>query len=330
MHVINILLLSIVSCIFLLTTYADGQKNKASGFTLNEKVQQLTDWNSKKAILRLNGHKFKEYVKNAPRNYSVIVMFTALQPARQCVICRPASEEYNILANSYRYSPIYSNKLFFAMVDFDEASDVFQMLRLNTAPVFMHFPAKSKSKGADTMDIQRVGISAEMISKWVQERTDIKIRVFRPPNYSGTIAVIMLVAFLGGFLYVRRNNLEFLQNKQLWGLLAVLFTFAMISGQMWNHIRSPPFVHKAQNGGISYFHGSSQGQFVFETYVVMILNAAVVLGIILLTESGKQVDHRKGKLMAIVGLIFVAIFFSLLLSAFRAKAHGYPYSFLFK
>lgn len=33
------------------------------------------------------------------------------------------------------------------MVDFDEGSDVFQMLRLNTAPVFMHFPAKGKPKG---------------------------------------------------------------------------------------------------------------------------------------------------------------------------------------
>lgn len=220
----------------------------------------------------MNGHKFKEFVKTAPRNYSMIVMFTALQAARQCVICRPAADEYTVLANSYRYSSSYSNKLFFAMVDFDEGSDVFQSLRLNTAPVFMHFPAKGKAKSGDTMDIQRIGIAAEAIAKWVQERTDVQVRVFRPPNYSGTIAVIMLVSFVGGFLYLKRNNLEFLQNKQLWGLLAVLFTFAMTSGQMWNHIRSPPFVHKGQNGGVSYFHGSSQGQLVFETYIVMVLS----------------------------------------------------------
>jgi oligosaccharyltransferase complex subunit gamma len=144
----------------------------------------------------------------------------------------------------------------------------------------MHFPAKGKTKNGDTMDIQRVGISAEAISKWVQERTDVQIRVFRPPNYSGSVAVIMLVAFVGGFLYLKRNNLEFLQNKQLWGLLALLFCFAMVSGQMWNHIRSPPFVHKAQNGGISYFHGSSQGQLVFETYIVMVLSKFTSLFVI--------------------------------------------------
>lgn len=75
-------------------------------------------------------------------------MFTALAPARQCAICRHAHDEYTILANSFRYSQASSNNIFFAMVDFDEGSDVFQLLRLNTAPVFMHFPAKGKPKGS--------------------------------------------------------------------------------------------------------------------------------------------------------------------------------------
>lgn len=179
------------------------------------------------------------------------------------------------------------------------------------------------------MDIQRVGISAEAIGKWIQEWTDIQIRIFRPPNYSATVAILMLTAFVGGFLYLRRNNLDFLYNKQMWGFLAVIFCFAMVSGQMWNHIRSPPFVHKGHNG-IAYIHGSSQGQLVIETYIVMFLNAMIVTGMILLTESGWQTDARKGKIAAVVGLVLVAVFFSLILSIFRSKAQGYPYSFLFK
>ena len=35
------------------------------------------------------------------------------------------------------------------------------------------------------MDIQRVGFSAEAIAKWIMERTEMNIRVFRPPNYTG-------------------------------------------------------------------------------------------------------------------------------------------------
>lgn len=310
--------------------YAESQTKGRNSQTLAEKVQQLLDMNAKRPVLRFNGNRFRDFVKSAPRNYSVVIMFTAMAPARQCVICRHAHDEYTIVANSYRYSQAYSNKLFFAMVDFDEGSDVFQTLRLNTAPVFIHFPPKGKPKAADTMDIQRVGVSAEVIGKWIQERTDIQIRIFRPPNYSATVAILLLTAFVGGFLYLRRNNLDFLYNKQMWGFLAVMFCFAMVSGQMWNHIRSPPFLHRSQNGGIAYIHGSSQGQLVIETYIVMFLNAMIVAGMILLTESGWQTDPRKGKIAAVVGLVLVAVFFSFILSIFRSKAQGYPYSFLFK
>jgi len=48
-------------------------------------------------------------------------------------------------------------------------------MRLNTAPVYMHFPPKGKPKTADTMDIQRVGFAAEAIAKWITERTDIQV-----------------------------------------------------------------------------------------------------------------------------------------------------------
>lgn len=140
-----------------------------------ERVQHLTEMINKKSVVRFNGNKFRDYVKAAPRNYSVIVMFTAMAPQRQCVVCKHAHDEFTIVANSFRYSQSFSNKLFFGMVDFDEGSEIFQMMRLNTAPVFIHFPPKGKPKNLDTLDIQRVGFSAESIAKWIAERTDIQV-----------------------------------------------------------------------------------------------------------------------------------------------------------
>ena len=55
---------------------------------MDEKVEQLMDWSSKRSVIRLDGNKFRAYVKSPPRNYSVVVMLTALQPQRQCAICR--------------------------------------------------------------------------------------------------------------------------------------------------------------------------------------------------------------------------------------------------
>lgn len=316
--------------VMLLASPSWAQKKKDSS-ALTDKVSQLMDLSAKRPVIKLNGNKFRDFVKSAPRNYSIIVMFTALSASRQCAICKQASDEYHLVANSYRYSQFYSNKLFFAMVDFDEGPDVFQTMKLNTAPVFMHFPAKGKPKKADNMDIQRTGFSSEAIAKWIGERTEMNIRVFRPPNYTGTVALLMLFSLVGGLLYLRRNNLEFLYNKTAWSLIALFFVFAMISGQMWNHIRGPPFVQKTQSGGVSYIHGSSQGQFVLETYFVMVIYGLIVCGMIMLTEAGdSKGDVGKRRILAVVGLALLAFFFSLILSIFRSKAGGYPYSFLIK
>lgn len=48
--------------------------------------------------------------------------------SKNCIFfcSRQANDEYQILTNSFRYSQIYSNKLFFGIVDFDEGSDIFQ------------------------------------------------------------------------------------------------------------------------------------------------------------------------------------------------------------
>uniref|UniRef100_A0A8C4XW57 Tumor suppressor candidate 3 n=1 Tax=Gopherus evgoodei TaxID=1825980 RepID=A0A8C4XW57_9SAUR len=237
---------------------------------LAEKVEQLMEWSSRRSVIRMNGDKFRRFVKAPPRNYSVIVMFTALQPQRQCSV---SNEEYQVLANSWRYSSAFSNKLFFTIVDYDEGAD----LNMNSAPTFMHFPLKA-------------------------DRTDVHIRVFRPPNYSGTIALALLVSLVGGLLYLRRNNLEFIYNKTGWAMAALCVVFAMTSGQMWNHIRGPPYAHKnPQNGQVSYIHGSSQAQFVAESHIILLLNAAITMGMVLLNEAATSkgdVGKRRSKLFS--------------------------------
>ncbi|CAD5122082.1 DgyrCDS10533 [Dimorphilus gyrociliatus] len=245
---------------------------KSKELHLNDRVQSLLDWSNRRPVIRLDGNKFRQYVRQGPRNYSVVLMLTALASERQCSVCRHANDEFLIVANSWRYSQAYSSRIFFAMVDYDEGADVFTSLKLNSAPTFMHFPPKGKSKKGDTMDLNRVGFAAEQIARWVQERTDVHIRVFRPPSYSGTLALALLFSLIGGLLYLKRNSLDFLYNRNSWGIAALSIIFAMISGQMWNHIRGPPFLHSnPQTGQTLFIHSSSQAQFIIETYIVIVL-----------------------------------------------------------
>ena len=125
----------------------------------------------------------------------------------------------------------------------------------------------------------------------------------------------------------------------MWAVCAVFFCFAFVSGQMWNHIRGPPFFHRTKNGPV-YINGGSHGQFVLESYIVAVLNGAVVVGMILMIEAAggvkntevvrSQAEGKRRRFQSVVGLVLVCVFFSLLLSVFRAKTQGYPYSFLFK
>lgn len=305
---------------------------KSNGASLEDRINGLQLMINRRPVFRFKGDDFRLYVRTAPRNYSMILMLTALSTNRGCQFCRQAYDEYEIVANSYRYAYLNAKQLYFAMVDFDEASDIFTTLGINSAPVIIHFPAKGARKKADTMDISRLGFSADAIAKWVQERTDAHIRILRPPNYAGPAAFLLLFILVGGLLYMKRNNLDFLYNRTAWGVAALCIIFAFLSGQMWNHIRGPPFMHRnAQTGQITYISGSSQMQFVVETYIVMFMYVAVTVGFIMLNEAIEiKSDATKKRVLACVGLAIVVAFFSLILSVFRSKYGGYPYSFLFK
>ncbi|RCN34576.1 hypothetical protein ANCCAN_19582 [Ancylostoma caninum] len=103
-------------------------------------------------------------------------------------------------------------------------------------------------------------------------------------------------------------------------------------------------MNNPQTREASFIHGSTQYQLVAETYIVGALYAAITFGFILLNEAASPSTESQEKkksssskpffginnnMLAYIGLGLVVIFFSLLLSIFRSKYRGYPYSFLF-
>ena len=94
---------------------------------------------------------------------------------------------------------------------------------------------------------------------------------------------------------------KFIISSYLFGHVQIIILY-MVSGQMWNHIRGPPIAHKNPHTGevvrihvwtISifrhliqqgYFSGTSQYQFVAETYIMM----ALCILLYLCTEGKEQ------------------------------------------
>lgn len=322
----GVLITLAIVTIFLVQNLSSFKSEKAP--TLAEKVSHLKDMTAKKSVIKLNNFKFKEYVKWTGRNYSMVIMFTALEPHRQCSICGAVNDEFLITAKSFHMTYGLSDKLFFGMIDYDDGSEIFQALQINTAPMVTFIPPKKKImriRDLHQLDMQRVGFSAESIGRWISEETDMEFKIFRPPNYVSTFGLLTLV-FVGSLvMYFKQENFEFLQNRSMWAVVTIFICLAMTSGQMWNHIRGPPFYRRSGNG-INYIHGSSQGQFVSETYIILILNAIFAGCVILIIENGYHNDKSTSKKIAtFVAIIVAALLFSTVLSIFKAKAGGYPY-----
>ena len=308
--------------------------SSVQGGNLDEQVQQLNDLMERRPIVRLNAEKFRKYIgsQSIPRNYSFIVMMTALSPQRSCQICRQAHEEFLITANSYRVSPhAQSKRLYFGLVDYDEGSDIFSSLNINSAPCFLYFGEKGNFRSPDELNIQRLGFGADIITRWISEKTGMQIKIIRPPNLFVPIVLGLFCLVLAAILYVSRNSLTLMFNRNIWAFSAVALVLLMTSGQMWNHIRGAPLMQRGR-GQNTYIHGSSSGQYVIETYMVIVINAGIAIGIVLMTDglkNGERVDLRRKKFMARLGFGMLIVFFSLLLSIFRQKSYGYPYRLLF-
>ncbi|XP_033111383.1 tumor suppressor candidate 3-like [Anneissia japonica] len=269
--------------------------------SLGDRVKQLTEWSYKRPVINMNGEKY------------TMIGFSCF--------CRLGFQAEQI-------AKWVAERTDVTMC----IRDSFSALKATSAPSIIHFPVKGKPKKADTFDMQRLGFQAEQIAKWVAERTDVTIRIFRPPNHAGILLLGLALTTIAGLLYFRRNNLEFLYNKNMWAILALVVVFSMMSGQMWNHIRGPPFAHRnPQSGQVNYIHGSSQGQFQAETYIIFVLYAALTVGMVLLSKDNIiETNGSQKRVMTIVGLFMIVFFFSLILSIFRSKYRGYPYSFLLR
>lgn len=59
-----------------------------SSMSLEDKISNLQDMLYKRPIISMNMERWKNYVRSAPRNYSMIVMFTALSAGVNCPICK--------------------------------------------------------------------------------------------------------------------------------------------------------------------------------------------------------------------------------------------------
>ncbi|KJE94234.1 hypothetical protein CAOG_04907 [Capsaspora owczarzaki ATCC 30864] len=287
---------------------------------------------SSSGLIKLDIAKYTSLMRTAPRNYSVILMLTSLNPRQNCKPCSFGHAEFEVLASSWLQSPEYqSGQLYFAVAEFESASEVFEKLKTQSIPTIMHFPAIGGPKPSDTYRMQQLGLEAENVLRFVAERTGISFQIKRPVDYMFYVLLTLGLVVGAAVLYkLLPAAVQFYRNPTYWAFAAVTVCFLFTSGQMWNQIRGPPYIAGNPNGPPMFFHPSSQSQFGVESHIVMALYATIAGSFLLLNISAPFASTPILRRSAVYTFLAVFVFFlSVAFSIFRQKQRGYPFRLFF-
>ncbi|EKD13770.1 uncharacterized protein L3040_005613 [Drepanopeziza brunnea f. sp. 'multigermtubi'] len=278
-----------------------------------------------------------QYAKltSAPRDYSVVILLTALDARFGCQMCREFQPHWELLSKSWTTGDkTGESRLVYGTLDFIDGKTTFQSLGLQTAPILLLFQPTTgehavKNKLPIRYDFANGPQTAEQAHAWISQHMPGRPhpKVVRPINWLRIITITTTI--LGTLVFVSvawPYFVPILQNRNLWAAISLIAILLFTSGHMFNHIRKVPYVASDGKGGISYFAGGFQTQYGLETQIVAAIYGLLSFATISLALKVPRIRDPKIQQVAVLvwgGVLFVM--YSFLLSVFRSKNGGYPF-----
>ncbi|KAF4977739.1 hypothetical protein FZEAL_5787 [Fusarium zealandicum] len=300
-------------------------------------TERFSDFHAKQnsAPLKLKDSSYKS-LTSVPRDYSVAVLLTASEPRFACQLCREFQPEWNLLAKSWiKGDKSAESRLLFGTLEFTDGKDTFMSLGLQTAPVLLLFQPTTGPHAVAKQEPLRYDFTsgpsaAEQVQSWIARHLPDRPHptVKRPINWMRWFASITI--FLGvGTLLVTASPyvLPIVQSRNAWAAVTLISILLFISGHMFNHIRKVPYVAGDGRGGVSYIAPGFQQQFGLETQIVAAVYGVLSFCAISLAVKVPRIADSKTQQVAVIawgGVLF--LLYSFLLSVFRVKNSGYPFS----
>ncbi|KAF3169870.1 oligosaccharyl transferase subunit ost3/OST6 [Orbilia oligospora] len=283
-----------------------------------------------KGVVLLNDQLFGD-LTGPNRNFTSVVLFTALDARFGCVLCRDFQPEFDLLGNSWHKEHPKSDGLFFTILDFSVGKQTFQRLGMSTAPILMLFPSSNAGPGSDQpikFDFNPSDITpAEAVARWVTTHTKHTVTIHRPFNY------VKLFSFIGGIIGTATlSKLAYpylapaLFSRNLWAAISLVSVLLFTSGHMFNHIRKVPYVVQGRGGGVSYIAGGFSNQLGLETQIVAVVYAVLAFSsIALCLKMPRMESSGKQKIAVMAWNLVLLVLFSFLMSIFKMKNGAYPF-----
>ncbi|KAK3395271.1 hypothetical protein B0H63DRAFT_408684 [Podospora didyma] len=271
-----------------------------------------------------------------PRDYTSAVLLTAMDARFGCQLCREFQPEWDLLSRSWiKGDKAAASRVVFATLDFADGRDTFMSLSLQTAPVLLLFPPTTGPHAAASSEPLRYDFtagppSAEMVHAWIARHTPDRPhpQVKRPINWIKWVTTIVAVSGSFTAAYVAWPIvLPIIQSRNVWAAISLIAILLFTSGHMFNHIRQVPYVAGDGKGGVNYFAAGFQNQYGMETQVVAAMYGVLSFAAISLAVKVPRIADPKAQGVAVLawGGVMV-VMYSFLLSVFRIKNAGYPFS----
>ncbi|KAF9962929.1 oligosaccharyl transferase subunit ost3/OST6 [Modicella reniformis] len=301
---------------------------------LEVKVNRLQAKAAKnKGIIDLDSNAFDE-VLSKPRNYSMVVLFTAISPEFKCTPCLHFDPEYKLVATGWS-KLAGKSKIFFGVIDFKAGQSTFQKFGMNSAPAVLFFPVVDSTSDPpkhERYDFSKSGLQAEPFANWVNSKAGTQFKVQRPFDYVALgVRVLGVLLVLGSvaFIYTKAGKVS--SSKHFWCAISLFTIFIMISGHMWNQIRNPPYTVQGRDGRPGFIAQGFQNQFGLETQIVAVLYAFLTGSVISLITVAPRIDNATTQRFVVwASIALFTLMFSVLIQLFRIKNPGYPFTLLFK
>lgn len=272
----------------------------------------------------------------APRDYSVAVLLTAMDTRFGCTLCREFQPEWELLSKSWvKGDRKGESRLLFGTLDFSDGRETFVSMGLQTAPVLLLFQPTTGPHAVTEAEPLRYDFTngpqvAEQVHGWIARHMDGRPQppVKRPINWAMWIVTIVMVLGGGGALFKAWPYiLPIIQNRKVWAGFCLIGILMCTSGHMFNQIRKVPYVASDGKGGISYFSGGFQNQLGMETQIIAAIYGVLSFAAIaLVTRAPRIEDNKVQQAMVIAYSAALFLVYSFLLSIFRIKNGGYPFS----
>jgi len=293
------------------------------------KFQSLT----KHAVVPLTDKLYDE-ITLAPRNYTAVVLLTALDARYGCQLCKEFQPEFELTAKSWAAKHRGNDGLFFSVLDFNVGKNTFSKLGLTTAPIMYLFPP-TEGPDADPMHIvdplvfefTQNHVPAETLAWWISTHSVHEPKIQRPFNWTKLFISVTSLLVSATILKLSYKTLQpAIYSRNLWAAISLILILLFTSGHMFNHIRGVPYVVNDGRGGVSYIAGGFSNQFGMETQIVALVYAVLAFAAISLGLKMPRIeDPGRQKIAVWLWNAVLLVAFSFLMSLFRQKNSGYPF-----